>query len=156
MRALVVVCSNRAAAGVYPDRSGPLLVQGLTELGFDVDGPVVVPDGDPVENALREGVAAGYDVVLTSGGTGLAPTDRTPEATGRVIDREVPGLAEALRAYGVAAGVPAASLSRGRAGLAGRTLVVNVPGSTAGARDALAVLGPVLSHAVDQVAGGDH
>ncbi len=156
MRALVVVCSNRAAAGIYADTSGPLLVDGLAALGFEVDGPVVVPDGDPVETALRDGVAAGYDVVLTSGGTGLSPTDGTPEATARVIDREVPGLAEALRAYGVAAGVPAAALSRGRAGLAGSTLVVNVPGSTGGARDALAVLGPVLAHAVDQVGGGDH
>src|SRR6266571_4863398 len=146
MRALVVVCSNRAAAGIYADTSGPLLVDGLAALGFEVDGPVVVPDGDPVETALRDGVAAGYDVVLTSGGTGLSPTDGTPEATARVIDREVPGLAEALRAYGVAAGVPAAALSRGRAGLAGSTLVVNVPGSTGGARDALAVLGPVLAH----------
>lgn len=156
MRALVVVCSNRAAAGVYADTSGPLLVAGLAELGFQVAGPVVVADGDPVEVALRDAVAAGYDVVLTSGGTGLSPTDRTPEATERVIERDVPGLAESLRAYGVAAGIPAAALSRGRAGVAGRTLVVNVPGSVGGARDALAVLGPVLAHAVDQLGGGDH
>jgi molybdenum cofactor synthesis domain-containing protein len=156
MRALVVTCSNRAAAGVYPDRSGPVLVQGLAALGFEVDGPVVVPDGEPVETALRDAVAAGYDVVLTTGGTGLSPTDRTPEMTRRVVDREVPGLAEALRAHGAAAGVPTAVLSRGTAGVAGRTLVVNAPGSTGGARDALAVLGPVLAHAVDQVGGGDH
>ncbi len=156
MRALVVTCSNRAAAGVYPDRSGPVLVEGLLALGFEVDGPVVVPDGEPVAAALREGVAAGYDVVLTSGGTGLSPTDRTPEMTRLVIEREVPGLGESIRAYGVANGIPAAALSRGVAGLAGRTLVVNVPGSTGGARDALAVLGPVLGHAVDQIGGGDH
>jgi molybdenum cofactor synthesis domain-containing protein len=156
VRALVVTCSNRAAAGVYPDRSGPVLVEGLLALGFEVDGPVVVGDGDPVEAALREGVESGYDVVVTNGGTGLSPTDRTPEMTRRVLDREVPGLAEALRANGVAAGVPSAVLSRGTAGLAGRTLVVNVPGSPGGARDALAVLGPVLVHAVEQVAGGDH
>jgi molybdenum cofactor synthesis domain-containing protein len=156
MRALVVTCSNRAAAGVYPDRSGPVLVQGLAALGFEVDGPVVVADGDPVETALRDAVAAGYDLVLTTGGTGLSPTDRTPEMTRRVVDREVPGLAEALRAHGAAGGVPTAVLSRGTAGLAGRTLVVNAPGSTGGARDALAVLGPVLAHAVDQVGGGDH
>src|SRR5438477_5800989 len=124
MRALVVVCSNRAAAGVYDDTSGPVLVDGLAALGFEVDGPVVVPDGDPVETVLRDGVAAGYDVLVTSGGTGLSPTDRTPEMTGRVLEREVPGLAEALRAYGVANGVPSAALSRGKAGLAGRTLVV--------------------------------
>jgi molybdenum cofactor synthesis domain-containing protein len=156
MRALVVTCSNRAAAGSYPDRSGPVVVAGLVALGFEVDGPVVVPDGEPVESALRAAVAAAYDVVLTTGGTGLSPTDRTPEMTRLVVDRDVPGLAEAIRAYGVANGVPAAALSRGVAGTAGRTLVVNVPGSTGGARDALAVLGPVLAHAVDQIGGGDH
>jgi molybdenum cofactor synthesis domain-containing protein len=156
MRALVVTCSNRAAAGSYPDRSGPVVVAGLVALGFEVDGPVVVPDGEPVESALRAAVAASYDVVLTTGGTGLSPTDRTPEMTRLVVDRDVPGLAEAIRAYGVANGVPAAALSRGVAGTAGRTLVVNVPGSTGGARDALAVLGPVLAHAVDQIGGGDH
>ena len=156
MRALVVTCSNRAAAGVYPDRSGPLLVEGLVALGFEVDGPVVVADGVPVEAALRAAVAQAYDVVLTTGGTGLTPTDRTPEMTRLVLDREVPGLAESIRAYGVAHGVPAAALSRGVAGIAGGTLLVNVPGSTGGARDALAALGPVLAHAVDQIGGGDH
>jgi molybdenum cofactor synthesis domain-containing protein len=156
MRALVVTASNRAAAGVYADRGGPVLVDGLRGLGFEVDGPVVVPDGDPVERALRDAVDAGYDVVLTTGGTGLTPGDLTPEATRRVVDRQVPGIAEALRAYGVAQGVPSAMLSRGIAGLAGRTLVVNLPGSTGGCRDGLAVLSPVLVHAVEQVRGGDH
>ena len=156
MRALVVTCSNRAAAGVYPDRSGPLLVDGLATLGFAVDGPLVVPDGEPVEVALRDAVQAGYDAVLTTGGTGLSPTDRTPEMTRRVVDREVPGIAEALRAYGIGAGVAAAALSRGVAGLAGSTLVVNLPGSSGGVRDGLAVLGPLLAHAVEQAHGGDH
>lgn len=152
----MVVASNRAAAGVYADRGGPVLVAGLRELGFDVDGPQVVPDGEPVAEALAAAVAAAYDVVLTTGGTGLTPGDLTPEMTRRVVDREVPGLAEAIRAHGVANGVPTAALSRGLAGLAGRTLVVNLPGSTGGCRDGLAVLAPVLVHAVEQVGGGDH
>lgn len=154
--ALVVTASNRAAAGVYPDTAGPILVDGLRAAGFEVGPPTVVPDGEPVEAALREAVAAGYDVVLTSGGTGLTPTDHTPERTRAVLDREVPGLAESMRAYGVAQGIPAAALSRGIAGVAGSTLVVNVAGSTGAARDAVAVLGPVLGHAVDQIHGGDH
>jgi molybdenum cofactor synthesis domain-containing protein len=155
-RALVVTASNRAAAGVYEDRGGPVLVEGLRAMGFAVDGPVVVPDGEPVEAALRDAVAAGYDVVLTTGGTGLSPTDLTPEATLRVVDRPVIGIAEAVRVYGVAHGVPTAALSRGVAGLAGRTLVVNLPGSPGGCRDGIAVLSGLLPHAVDQVSGADH
>jgi molybdenum cofactor synthesis domain-containing protein len=116
---------------------------------------VVVPDGEPVAAALREAVAAGEAVVLTSGGTGIHPNDRTPEVTRALLDHEVPGIAEALRTYG-AARVPAAVLSRGVAGVAGRTLIVNLPGSAGGARDGLAVLGRLLDHAVDQLHGGDH
>jgi molybdenum cofactor synthesis domain-containing protein len=146
LRALAVTVSNRAAAGVYEDRSGPVLAELLRSAGCAVDGPVVVPDGSAVEAALRDAVLQSYDVVVTTGGTGLTPLDLTPEMTRRVIEREIPGIAEALRAAGAAAGVPAAILSRGVAGVAGRTLVVNLPGSTGGVRDGMAVLGPVLGH----------
>ncbi|MBS4751833.1 MogA/MoaB family molybdenum cofactor biosynthesis protein [Nocardioides sp. zg-ZUI104] len=156
MPAVVVVASNRAAAGVYDDTTGPLIVTALRELGFAVGDPVVRPDGEPVGEAIAQAVAEGARLVLTTGGTGLTPTDRTPEVTRPLLDREVPGIAEAIRAAGVAKGVPTAVLSRGLAGVAGRTLVVNLPGSRGGVKDALAVLAPVLVHAVEQVAGSDH
>jgi molybdenum cofactor synthesis domain-containing protein len=155
IRARVIVASNRAATGVYADTSGPLLVAGLRELGCAVDEPVVVPDGEPVALALRQAVAERLDVVLTSGGTGITPTDRTPEVTRTVLDYEIPGIAEAIRAYSRDR-VPTSALSRAVAGVAGRTLIVNLPGSTGGAKDGLAVLGPILGHAVDQLRGGDH
>ena len=157
IKALAITVSNRAAAGVYPDKSGPVLVELLRLAGCaPVDGPVVISDGDPVEATLRDALTAGYDVVVTTGGTGLTPADLTPEMTRRVLDREIPGIAEALRGAGAAAGVPAAILSRGLAGVAGRTLIVNLPGSTGGVRDGMAVLAPVLGHAVSQIHGGDH
>jgi molybdenum cofactor synthesis domain-containing protein len=155
LRALAITVSDRASSGVYADRGGPVLVSLLVDAGCEVDGPLVIPDGEPVEAALRSALSNGYDVVVTTGGTGLSPRDQTPEMTARVLDREVPGIAEAIRAAG-RIGVPAAVLSRGLAGVAAFTLIVNLPGSPGGVRDGMAVLAPILRHAVDQIAGGDH
>ncbi|WP_188940186.1 MogA/MoaB family molybdenum cofactor biosynthesis protein [Nakamurella endophytica] len=149
----MIIASSRAAAGVYADRTGPLLTRWLADRGFAVGDPVVVADGPAVLTALRGAVGAA--LVITSGGTGLTPTDGTPEATVAVLDYEIPGLAEAIRREGAGA-VPTAALSRGVAGVAGRTLIVNLPGSTGGVRDGIAVLDRVLDHALDQLAGGDH
>jgi molybdenum cofactor synthesis domain-containing protein len=156
VRAAVVVASNRAAAGVYDDTTGPLLVDFLAALGFVCQDPIVVPDGDAVGAAISAEVGGGARLVLTTGGTGLTPTDRTPDVTRPLLDREVPGIAEAIRAYGVAQGVPTAALSRGLAGVSGSCLVVNLPGSRGGVKDAIAVLEPILVHAVEQVVGSDH
>lgn len=157
VRAAVVVASDRCARGEAEDRSGPTAVRLLRADGFLVDEPVVVPDGaDSVEAALRSALAAGARVVVTSGGTGVGPRDRTPEGTRPVLDRELPGLAEALRRHG-ATHLPTAVLSRGLAGVTGTgAVVVNLPGSTGGVEEGLAVLRPVLGHLLDQLAGGDH
>lgn len=156
LSAEVVVASNRAAAGVYEDTTGPLIVEFLQTLGFAVGRPVVVPDGEAVGAAVTAAATGGARVVLTTGGTGLTPTDRTPEVTRALLDFEVPGIAEAIRSCGVAAGVPTAVLSRGVAGVVGTCLVVNLPGSRGGVKDGLEVLRPILLHAVEQVVGSDH
>jgi molybdenum cofactor synthesis domain-containing protein len=155
-KAAVVVASNRAADGVYEDTTGPLIVDALRAWGFDVVAPVVVHDGEPVGTAIAAALADGVAAVVTTGGTGINPTDRTPEATRPLLDRELPGVAEALRSRGVANGVPTAVLSRGLAGVSGDAVVVNLPGSRGGVKDGLAVLAEILPHAVDQLRGGDH
>jgi molybdenum cofactor synthesis domain-containing protein len=154
--ARVITASTRAAAGTWEDTSGPIVVAGLLALGLDVGAPVVVGDGEPLLAALRDAIASQVDLVITTGGTGHTPTDLTPEMTLRVVDRLSPGLAELVRAQGIANGVPTAVLSRGVAGIAGTTLIVNLPGSNGGARDGIAALSPVLLHALDQIHGGDH
>lgn len=154
--AVVISCSTRAARGVYEDRTGPVIVAAVRSWGLQAQDPVVVPDGPEVEAALRAAVESGADLVITTGGTGISPTDQTPELTAQVIDRLVPGIADAIRAAGVAAGVPTAMLSRGVAGTAGNTLIINLPGSLGGVRDGLTVLAPVVAHALSQIAGGDH
>lgn len=154
-RAAVVTVSDRSARGERPDTSGPLLAGLLRELGLQVAEPVVVPDEVDAVRAAVHAAASSYDLVVTTGGTGLSPRDVTPEATAPLLDRQVPGIAEALRSR-AADRVPMSVLSRGLAGTIGTTLVVNLPGSTGGVRDGVAVLAGVLDHALAQLRGGDH
>lgn len=153
MTAVVIVASTRAATGVYADTGGPILVEGLEGLGCNVLNKVVVVDGEPVREALREALESKPDVIVTTGGTGVNPNDRTPEMTESILDYQVPGIANAIRNRGK---TPLAALSRGVTGVSGRTLIVNLPGSTGGVRDGLAVLGDLLKHTVEQLKGGDH
>lgn len=154
--AWVIVASTRAARGIRPDATGPVLYEFLHDLGYSVFEPVVVPDGKAVGDALARAIASDARVVLTTGGTGITPTDQTPEFTRRLLDRELPGIAEAIRATGIARGLPGAMLSRGVAGIAGRTLVINLPGSFGAVNDSVTLLRPLLPHAIDQLEGRDH
>ena len=155
--AVVVTCSNRSASGERPDASGPALVAGLREAGFDTaPEPIVVADDEGAIAALLARLAdAGHRLIITTGGTGLTPTDVTPAATRRILEREAPGLAELMRAAGLAS-TPMAALSRGVVGTRGFTLIANLPGSPTGATESLAALLPVLRHALDQLSGSDH
>ena len=156
MKAKVIVASHRASNGVYADRSGPILVEGLRALDFEIEAAEVVDDGDPLSAALRLATGSDYQLIITSGGTGLSPTDLTPEMTAPLLTRPIPGISEALRLYGINHDIANAPLSRGVAGLAGSTLIINIAGSPGAARDALVVLAPLLPHALAQIAGGDH
>lgn len=156
MRAAVITCSNRSASGARPDDSGELLAGLLRDSGHDVVLQRVVPDAlEPIRSAVHDAIGAGAAVVITNGGTGITPTDVTPEAVGPMLDRTIPGIAEAIRAASRDA-VPTSALSRGVAGAIGGVLVVTLPGSPGGVRDGWAVLGPLIGHAVDQLSGGDH
>ena len=154
MKALVLTVSDRVSLGEAEDRSGPAVASILEGLGFHAEISVV-PDGvGSVQGALRSAVGAGYGLVATTGGTGFGPRDLTPEGTSAVIDRPAPGLAEAMRAatFGVN---PHGMLSRGIAGIAGRTLIVNLPGSVKGAEESLEVIAPALRHAIELLHGAD-
>jgi molybdenum cofactor synthesis domain-containing protein len=151
----VVIASTRAAAGVYEDRCGPIIIDWLNQRDITTSPPVVVPDGPGVVNALFAAIGENVDVVITSGGTGISPTDRTADATADIVDYQIPGLADAIRRSGLPH-VPTSVLSRGVCGVRGRTLIVNLPGSTGGVKDGLGVLDNVLEHALDQLSGKDH
>ena len=154
--AQVITVSTRGSQGVRPDTSGEILVAALTHLGLTCSPTVIIADGPEVATQISLAAETGHSLVVTTGGTGISPTDRTPEFTRMVIDREVPGIAEAIRAYGRGNGIATASLSRGIAGQLGDSLVVNVPGSPGGAKDAAAVLGEIVIHALEQITGSDH
>lgn len=153
--ARVIIVSTRAAAGVYEDRCGPIIVDWLNQRGIVTPPPSVVADGVDVNHALFAAIGEKVDVIITSGGTGISPTDRTADVTADIVDYQIPGLADAIRRSGLPH-VPTSVLSRGVCGVRDGTLIVNLPGSTGGVKDGLGVLDDVLGHALDQLAGKDH
>lgn len=154
-RAVVIVSSTRAANGIYTDRTGPLIVDWLVSRDFSTGDPIVVADGPDVAAAPRAALDSGVDLVVTTGGTGIGKDDVTADATAALLTAPLPGFSEELRRRG-AATTPFALISRGVAGIAGHTFVVNLPGSTGGVRDGLQLLGEVVDHVLDQMGGGNH
>ena len=155
IRAQVIIASTRAADGTYEDRTGPMLDAWLRDCGYGVSERVIVPDGPEVGEQIQAALSARHDLIITSGGTGISPSDVTPEQTAPFIDRELRGIPEAIRQRGLA-NTPLAIISRGLAGFSGRTLIINLPGTRGGVRDGMAVLDVVLGHLLEQRDGGGH
>ena len=159
IRGAVVTVSDRASSGAYTDTSGPLAATLLAAHGIDAEVVVVPDEPTEIRRGIRAAIKAGARVVLTTGGTGIAPRDVTPEVTAELFARRLPGIADEIRRRG-AEHVPTAVLSRGEAGIVqlkkGQALVVNAPGSSGGVRDAVAIVGPLVTHVLDQLDGGDH
>jgi len=155
-RAAVITASNRAFNGVYEDTSGQILLKGLKALGYQIDAVELLPDDiEKIASAIKSGIKDGLDLVVTTGGTGISPFDVTPEATAPLIEKEMPGILEALRAYSRDK-VPTTDLSRGAAGVTNKTLIINLPGSPGAAKDGLVIIERLAPHIHDQLAGHDH
>ena len=155
-RAAVITASNRAFKGVYEDKSGQILLEGLKNLGYQIDSVLVLPDEiEKISSAIKSAIKDGIDLLVTTGGTGVSPFDVTPEATAPLIEKEMPGILEALRAYSRDK-VPTTDLSRGAAGVTNKTLIINLPGSPGAAKDGLVIIERLASHIHDQLAGHDH
>ena len=155
-RAIIITASNRASAGVYKDLSGAALKEGLTKLGYQVVGHKLVQDDmHQIATTMRAAVEDEIDLIVTTGGTGISINDVTPEATKPLIERAIPGFMEALRAYSREK-VPTADLTRGLAGVNGKSLIINLPGSPGAVKDGLVIIERLAGHIHDQLAGNDH
>ena len=155
-RAAVITASNRAFNGVYEDKSGQILLEGLKSLGYQIDVVQVLPDDiEKISAAIKSAIKDSLDLVVTTGGTGVSAFDVTPEATAPLIEKEMPGILEAFRAYSRDK-VPTTDLSRGAAGVTNKTLIINLPGSPGAAKDGLVIIERLASHIHDQLAGHDH